>query len=134
MTSRRPQRVGEQIREEISALIQRDIKDPRLGMATITEVRISADLRYARVYLTALGEKAEKSKTLEALRNAKGFIRGELGKRLRLRYVPEISFFWDDVAEKGSRVQQLLEEIKRSDEKESGPVEPSSEVSDEPSQ
>lgn len=134
MSSRRAHRVGEQMKKEISALIQRGIKDPRVGMATITEVRLSDDLRYARVYVTALGEKPTESKTLEALHNATGFIRREIGKRVRLRYIPEITFVWDDAVEKGARIQQLLEEIRRTEAEKGKEEHPSSEVSNERSQ
>ena len=98
--------------QEISELLRRQVKDPRLGnFVTITEVTTSADLRYAKVFVSRIGDEAEKRETLNILTGASGFLRKELAKRLKLRYIPELSFRWDDSIERSARLQKLLDQV-----------------------
>ncbi|SDN29471.1 30S ribosome-binding factor RbfA [Alkalicoccus daliensis] len=112
MANVRANRVAEQLKKEISDIIQRDLKDPRLGFTTITDVDITGDLQQATVFVTVYGEEEERKKTLEALEKAKGFIRSEAGKRVQLRKTPEISFEFDESIERGNRIESLLREMK----------------------
>ncbi len=105
---RRPERLGEQIREEISSLLVEGLRDPRLGFATITEVRVSPDLRHARVRVSVLGNAQEQEQSLEAFRHAAAFIRRELAHRLEIRRVPELEFKLDHTAEQAARIEELL--------------------------
>lgn len=108
MPHSRAERVGDLIREELSELLLRAVKDPRVGMVTITEVAVSPDLRAARVYvITRAGEGVE-DQTLAGLRAASGFLRGELGRRLRLRVIPELAFFSDPSLDHAMRIASLL--------------------------
>ncbi len=111
MSSRRAKRVAELMKEEISTLIQRDLRNPNIGLVTITEVRLTDDLSYARVFVSVYGENEKTSRSLKGLRKASGFIRSELSKRIRLRHFPEIKFFWDSSIEQGAKITKLLEKI-----------------------
>ncbi|MFQ5723025.1 MAG: 30S ribosome-binding factor RbfA [Terriglobia bacterium] len=113
---RRSERVAQQIREDISALLAGGLKDPRIGFATITQVRVTADLRQAFVFVSVLGERKEKQATLEGFRAAKGYIRRELAHRLTMRRVPELSFELDETAEYSARIEELLRESKAKEE------------------
>ena len=107
--SRRQQKVAELIKQEVSDLIQHELKDPRIGFVTVTDAEISADLRHAKVFVSIL--EGDKEETMEGLKAAEGFVRTEIGERVRLRYTPEILFKYDDSIEKGVRIFELLEEI-----------------------
>lgn len=110
--TRRTERVNVLLREEISAILLRQTKDPRLAhLMTITAVDVAADLSYAKVFISVLGTEEEKRGVMQGLQSAAGFLRRELSARLRLRHVPELSFRRDDSIERGSRVLQLLKEI-----------------------
>lgn len=111
MASPRQRRVGDQIQKEISTLLLREIKDPRIGFVTLTAVDVSGDLRSARVYYTVFGEQGQKETTQKALEKATPFIRRELGKRLRLRCTPELNFCFDGSLEYGNRIESLLKEL-----------------------
>lgn len=107
--TRRIERVNSLIRQEISELLQRQIKDPRLGyLVTVTEVATSPDLKYAKVFVSHVGDKQEKKETLSALASASGFLRRELARHLKLRHVPELNFQWDDSIERGDRLMRLI--------------------------
>lgn len=106
-------RVGEQIKKEISSLIQTELKDPRIGFITVTGVDVTGDLSQARVYLSILGSDEQKEATLHALAKAKGFLRSELGNRMRLRHTPEIEFRFDSSIAYGSRIEALLADINK---------------------
>ncbi len=108
----RPERLAEAIKKEISELLREELKDPRIGFVTITAVEVSKDLRYANIFASVFGESTEQKATIEALQKAQGFIRGELGKRIRLRYTPEITFKLDHSISQGSRLIALMEEVK----------------------
>lgn len=114
---KRSDRVGELIKEEISKMLIHEIKDPRIGFVTLTKVVLSNDLRKAKVFISILGEKAEKEGCFKGLLSAKGFIRGELGKRLNLRYIPELTFMLDPSLEYGARISQLLANLADKEEK-----------------
>ena len=108
----RIERVNNLIRQEISELLQRQVKDPRLGsFVAVTEVSTSPDLRYAKIFVSRIGSGEEKQETLNALASASGFFRSELFKRLRLRHTPELSFQWDDSIERGNHLLQLIDEV-----------------------
>lgn len=113
MTTQRQERVAQLLREEISRIIERELRDPRIGMASITEVEVTRDLRHARCFVSVLGDDDQARVSLEALDRARGFVRGELGKHLRLRFVPEIEFRHDDSLARGVRISQLLDQVKR---------------------
>ncbi|MBI2919266.1 MAG: 30S ribosome-binding factor RbfA [Chloroflexi bacterium] len=113
--SRRRLRINHLLREELSELIRRQVKDPRLEhMVTITEVTVSADLRQARVFVSVLGTEEEKKAVLQGLESALGFLRHELASRLDLRYVPVLVFEADDSLERGDRLVRLMKEVNES--------------------
>ncbi|MFC5648979.1 30S ribosome-binding factor RbfA [Paenibacillus solisilvae] len=104
-------RVGEQIKKELSQLIQSELKDPRIGFITVTGVELTNDLSQARVFLSVLGSDEQKEETLKALARGTGFLRSELGKRIRFRHTPELLFKFDNSIEYGSRIESLLNNI-----------------------
>jgi ribosome-binding factor A len=108
----RIERVNSLIRQEISRLLQRQVRDPRLGsFVAVTEVSTSADLKYAKVFVSRIGSEEEKQETLSARASASGFFRRELAKRLKLRYTPVLSFQWDDSIERGDHLLQLIDGV-----------------------
>lgn len=115
MATQRQERVSQLLREEISRIIERQLKDPRLGgMITVTDVQVTPDLRQARVFISVLGTDEEARASLEALQRAAGFMRAELAKQhLRLRYLPELEFRRDESLARGARIFELLEQVKR---------------------
>jgi len=110
---RRAQRLTEEIREQVARMIASDLKDPRLGFVTVTRVEMTHDLGVARVHVGVLGSEAEREKTMKALGQASGFVRRELGKRLRIRHTPEVEFRYDKGLDATDRVAQLLEAERR---------------------
>lgn len=115
MASRRVERVARAIKEEVSKIIQEEVKDPRIGFITITDVELSDDLRHAKVFVSVYGDesKKEKEKALRGLSSAAGFIRKEMGKKIKLRYTPEVVFKWDRSIERGAHIEELLRQIKQ---------------------
>jgi ribosome-binding factor A len=112
MGGHRADQVGAQVREEIMQIIRRDLKDPRIGFASITEVRMSPDLRSARVRVSVLGDETEQKQTLAGLRSATGLIRHELGRRLEnLKFSPELRFELDPSIEYSVHISKRLREI-----------------------
>jgi len=111
LESQRAHRVGEQIHKEISALLVKGLKDPRIGFVTITAVEMTPDLHLARVFFTVMGDEAAQRQSEKGLKNSVPFLRRELGKRLRMRYVPDILFCHDSSLEYGNRIDALLKEI-----------------------
>ena len=112
--SRRTERVNELIREELSALIQREVKDPRLGhgLITVTEVTVSPDLRTAIVHVSHMGgDAAERDGVIAALKSASHFLHAELRRRLSMRYVPELAFRFDPSIERGARLAALINQV-----------------------
>jgi len=109
--SQRTERIDELLRQEIGEIVSREIADPRVGFATITEVETTPDLRHAKVWVSVIGQPAERDATIAALRRAVPFVRHELGGRLRLKRIPELHIQLDDTAERGTRILQLLTEL-----------------------
>jgi ribosome-binding factor A len=109
--SQRTDRLDSQIRQELMDLLQREMKDPRLGFATITRVETARDLGHARVWVSVLGTDAERERTMSALRVATPWLRRKLGERLSLRHVPELSVREDDSIASGDRVLQIIREL-----------------------
>jgi len=113
MGHKRPQRVGDRIKEEISDLLLRKIRDPRIGFLTITKVQMSKDLRRAKVLFSTMGDEKEREQVLIGLKSATGFIKRELSGRLELRYMPDIVFQYDPSLEYGSRIAKVIDEANR---------------------
>jgi ribosome-binding factor A len=109
--SQRTERVDELLRQEIGALLAREVADPRIGFATITEVETSPDLGHAKVWVSVIGQEGDRDETLRALADAMPFVRRELGKRLRIRRIPALHIRLDDSAERGTRLLHLLSEL-----------------------
>jgi len=116
MTSMRTTRVAEQMKKEVASIVEQDVKDPRIGFITITNVDLSNDLRHAKIFFSSLGNEEEQKKSLEGLENAKGFIRKEIASRIQLRYAPEILFRIDNSIEHGVKISQILSQIKSEEE------------------
>lgn len=116
MRDKRRQRVGEAIKQELGQIFQQELKDPRIGFVTVTGVRMSGDLQQAEVFLTVLGNQDQKEETLHAISKAKGFIRTEIGRRVRLRHTPELIFKLDESIEYGHRIERLLRELNQKEE------------------
>jgi ribosome-binding factor A len=134
----RPDRVGEQIRDEISALITRGVvHDPGIGFMTMTRVKVSPDLQVAHAYYTTMGDPAARRKTAEALARAVPFFRRQLGSRLRLRRVPELDFRFDEAIGNQDRIEQILQDLHAEDARRTPappdtPSEPASDDDDRP--
>lgn len=116
MTTRQ-ERVRALLKTEISDILRRELKDPRLGFVTITDAEVSKDLRHARVYVSVYGDEKEKEQNLAVLQGAAGYIRGEFGRRAFMKVIPEISFKLDTSVEHGARIFELLQQVKPDDEK-----------------
>jgi ribosome-binding factor A len=108
----RPDRVGEAIRDELSQLIAREVHDPGVGFVTLTRVKVSPDLQLARIYYTIMGDEKTRRETDKALKRATPFLRRQLARRIRLRRVPEIAFFYDESIAHQDRIEQILQELK----------------------
>ncbi|HET6820806.1 MAG TPA: 30S ribosome-binding factor RbfA [Candidatus Limnocylindria bacterium] len=113
--SQRTNRLDSQIQQELMQLLQREMKDPRVGFTTITRVETAADLGHARVWVSVYGSEEEKVRSLEALRIATPWLRRQLGQRLQLRKVPQLSLRRDDSMESGDRVLRILRELEQGD-------------------
>lgn len=111
--TQRQERVEELLKVEISEILQREMQDPRVGFVTITDVEITPDLRHARVFVSIMGDDQKKKTGMKALKSAAGFVRSELGKRVRMRVTPEIEFRADESIDRGVRIFELLEQIKK---------------------
>ncbi len=108
MSGRRAERVGEAIRAAIADMLLREIKDPRIGMVTLTVVQVTDDLRHAKVYFSCVGDAATRERSLHGLRSAAGFLRAQLTRRLQLRVAPELTFQFDPTLENAERLAALL--------------------------
>ncbi len=129
MSFKRADRVSEAIKREVSLMVQQDVKDPRVHFVTVTDVKTTDDLRYAKIYVSILGDKETRKESLAGLAHAKGFLRGELGRRLGLRYTPDIQFFLDESLDHSIQIRTLLNKIKKADEPNGN--EPKDDVSEE---
>ena len=116
--SHRLQRLNSLIRQEISELLQLHVKDPRLGnFIAITEVDTTPDLKYAKVFVSFLGDEEKQKATLDALAKASGFFRRELAGSIKIRRIPELSFHWDSSIERGDRLSRLIDQVSSEPEK-----------------
>ena len=120
LSSERPARVGDQIRAELGELLAREVHDPGIGFLTLTRVTVTADLQQARVYYTTLGDDKARRDTARALGRATPFLRRQIGRRLRLRRVPELTFFFDESIEGADRIERILRDLS-SERAEGGP-------------
>jgi ribosome-binding factor A len=111
MRFKRSQRIQELIHEEISKLIQRGLKDPRIGFTTITKVELTDNLKLAKVFVSVMGSEQEKIDTLEGLNSAKGFVRNTMSKNLYLKYIPELEFRRDDNADHVEKISRIINEL-----------------------
>lgn len=111
-------RLAQEIKREVSSILATEVKDPRLGMISITDVEVSRDLAVAKIYFSQLGGEEERARTLDGLERAKGFIRSELAKRLRVRHTPEIVFLFDPSLEHGAKISALLKSLQSPTEEE----------------
>ena len=112
MSTNRPDLVAEAIRHELSQLLAKDVQDPGIGFITLTRVAVTPDLQLARVYYTSLGDEQAQRETAKALTRAAPFLRRQLGSRIRLRRVPELSFFYDESIARHDRIEQILQDLK----------------------
>lgn len=113
MTEIRANRVAVQMQKELGDILTRKIKDPRVGFVTITDVEVTGDLQQAKVFISVLGDDKEKQESLLGLAKANGFIRAEIGQRIRLRKTPEITFEIDEAFEYGNRIDTLLRDLNK---------------------
>ena len=109
MSAERMRRVDEAMREVLSDVLGHDLKDPRVGFVTVTDVKTSPDLRHARVYVSVLGDPEVVEASLEGLRSAHGFLQGRVGGELRLKNTPTLHFLYDDTVDRGLRIAEILE-------------------------
>ncbi|AVO02395.1 30S ribosome-binding factor RbfA [Staphylococcus simulans] len=115
MSKMRAERIGEQLKQELMDIINNKVKDPRIGFLTITDVQVTNDLSQAKVYLTVLGKEKEVDDTFKALEKARGFIKAELGSRLRLRTIPELYFEYDHSIEYGNKIERMIQDLHKND-------------------
>ncbi len=113
---KRTDRLGDQIRAEIADIIARKIKDPRIGFVTVTSVDVSEDLRHAKVFVSVYGDEKTQTETMKGLNSAAGFVKGELGRRIKIKFTPDIIFSLDRSLEKAAYVLEILEHIKKDEE------------------
>lgn len=111
--SLRSERVGEQLKKEISEIINQKLKNPNVGFVTVTEVEVTGDLSLATVYVTVLGEEKERKKSLEGLEKSKGFIKSEIAYRMDLRIVPDLKFKYDESIDYGNKIERMIAELNR---------------------
>jgi ribosome-binding factor A len=109
----RTNRVSEQIKKELGLIIQREMKDPRVGFITVTGVEVTNDLSQAKVYISVMGSEEQKQNSLKALEKAQGFLRSEIGARIQMRHVPELLFKLDQSIEYGNKIEQLISQLHR---------------------
>jgi ribosome-binding factor A len=120
---RRPRQVGDIVRGELARLIREELRDPKVGFATVTEVQMSDDLRSARVHVSVLGDASKFKESVAALNHASGHLRGLVGRNCGLRYAPELHFVEDHAIEKGARVEELLRSLPKSEQETESPGE-----------
>ena len=113
MAEHRSERLRELIKSEFGSILQRDLKDPRIGFVSVTDVEVSNDYSHVKIFVSIYGDDEAKRLTMEGLESAKGFIRSELGQRIRLRHTPEVHILADNSLERGSRIFELLEKVKQ---------------------
>jgi ribosome-binding factor A len=111
MRSFRSQKVSDLLIREVSKILQEEISDPRIGFVTVTGVEVTKDIRYAKVYVSVMGDESKKEESLKVLESARTYIQNRLGERVRLRFLPILKFFLDESLEYGSRIDALLDQI-----------------------
>ncbi|UFJ42170.1 30S ribosome-binding factor RbfA [Brevibacillus humidisoli] len=111
MNKMRLNRVGEEIKKKLSILLQRELKDPRIGFVTVTDVEVTSDLQMARVYVSIFGSAEQRKVSLEGLHKAKGYLRTEIGRRIKLRHTPDLVFKLDQSIDYGNKIDSILREI-----------------------
>jgi len=115
MQYKRKDRVGDQLRKEVSQIIQKELKDPGIGFVTITDVELSDDLKNAKIFFSVLGDEQKKQDSSQALDRAVSFIQREIGRKMRLKYTPRIKFIYDHSLERGARIERALKELRLSE-------------------
>ena len=120
MGSVRVEKIQELIKQETSEIIMRELKDPRIGLVTVTEVDVSSDLRNAKLYVSILGSDKQIEETWKGLNSSLGFIRRELAHRIRLKFIPDIKFLMDTSLEYSAHIQELLIKVQKEEEKSHG--------------
>ncbi|RPF55951.1 30S ribosome-binding factor RbfA [Aquisalibacillus elongatus] len=115
MSNIRSNRVAEQMKKELGDILSRKIKDPRVGFVTVTDVQVSGDLQQAKVFISIFGDEEKKEETLIGLAKSKGFIRSEIGNRIRLRKVPELTFEIDETIEHGNKIERIIQDLNEDD-------------------
>lgn len=118
MTKQRARRLGELLKQEISQIIQREVKDPRIGFISLTDVEVSGDLRHAKVFVSIYGSEEEKKETMQGLKQATGFIRKLIGNRITTYHTPELLFRYDDSIEHGVYISKLIKKVRAEEKKE----------------
>jgi len=111
----RTRRIGEQLRRELAELIRAELRDPRLALISMTSIEVSRDLAYARIYVTLMGDPAERNERVAELNQAAPLLRRELGRRMRLRVIPKLEFRYDEIVEQGARLSALIDAAVASD-------------------
>ena len=123
MSGQRERKVAEFLKEEISQIIRREVKDPRIGFVSITDVEVSGDLRHAKVFVSVYGDETEKEETMAGLEKATGFIRKLVGDRITTYHTPEIIFRYDDSIEHGVYISNLIKEVREEEKDEDNDLE-----------
>ena len=114
--SHRPERIAEAIKKEVADLICQEVKDPRVGFVTITRVEVTRDLSYAKIFVSVMGSEEQRQETLQALQKVAGFLRSEVGRRIKVRHAPELIFKLDTSLDHGTRIMKLLHEVNKQEE------------------
>ena len=112
MSTRRIERVNEFIRREVCFLLQREVKDPRIGFITVLDCKVTPDLKEARVYVSVMGDKNKKAKAMLGLQSAAPYMQGVIGKNMKMRYIPKLMFVLDESMDKAAHIEELLKKIK----------------------
>lgn len=120
METERTKKVGIAIQKEFSEILQREVKDPRIGFVTVTRVKVTPGLKIANIYISIYGSTEERERTLQGLESAKGYIRSLFAKRLHIKFIPEIRFFHDKSFEEGIRISEVMSKLKDKDDKKAG--------------
>ncbi|MBO8162501.1 MAG: 30S ribosome-binding factor RbfA [Brevibacillus sp.] len=115
MNKTRLNRVGEEIKKELSILLQREMKDPRIGFVTVTDVEVTSDLQLAKVYVSIFGSEEQRETSLAGLQKAKGYLRTEIGRRVKLRHTPELVFKLDQSIDYGNKIDSILRQLSTSE-------------------
>ncbi len=113
MSKQRKEKLQEQLKQEVSDILQNEIKDPGIGFVTVTSVNLSGDYRHAKIFVSIFDNKEKQEETMQTLEKATGFIRSEVAKRVKLRHIPELVFIFDESIEHGDHINKLLKELRQ---------------------